>query len=76
MHQGQGCHREEASYPLLSKEHSRVPCVLFLSLCFTFLLPVPSGEHSSMAAILWDKGLFNYLKIFFNNTYFPNKEDG
>lgn len=22
------------------------------------------------------KGLFNYLKIFFNNTFFPNKDDG
>lgn len=68
------CDRKDTSLLLLSKVPRRALCVLFLPLCFTFLLPDPSGEHSSMAAILWNKGLFNYFKIFFNNTFFLNKD--
>lgn len=40
------------------------------------LRPGSLGGHSSMAAIRYStEGLLKYLKIFFNNTFFPNKED-
>lgn len=40
------------------------------------LRPGSLGGHSSMAAIRYStEGLLKYLKIFFNNTFFPNKEE-
>lgn len=81
MRTGQGHrHRGHTSHQLPSKEPSRM-LARWLCACFSCTVSLscfqtPLGSIHTRQLFFRTKGLFNYFKIFFNHTFFPNNEDG